>query len=79
LVTTQVSRVASLHLETPANHAAESDIAGGNSYKSAFGSKWSSILLRTGVYAGGEPAHKPTVIVDDVYDAVQWAIEDAKN
>ncbi|KAH0003691.1 HAD-superfamily hydrolase, partial [Aureobasidium melanogenum] len=57
----------------------ESDIAGGNSYKSAFGSKWSTILLRTGVYAGGEPAQKPTVIVDDVYDAVQWAIEDAKN
>jgi len=56
----------------------ESDILGGNSYKSPFGSKWQSILLRTGVYQGGEPAHKPTVIVDDVYDAVQWAIDDAK-
>ncbi|KAF1344717.1 putative HAD superfamily hydrolase [Delphinella strobiligena] len=56
----------------------ESDILGGNSYKSPVGSKWQSILLRTGVYQGGEPAHKPAVIVDDVYDAVQWAIEDAK-
>jgi ribonucleotide monophosphatase NagD (HAD superfamily) len=77
-VTTQVSRAVSLWSEACTNHVSESDIAGGNSYKSAFGSKWSSILLRTGVYAGGEPAHKPTVIVDDVYDAVQWAIEDAK-
>jgi ribonucleotide monophosphatase NagD (HAD superfamily) len=78
-VTTQVSRLVLLWSEASANHTTESDIAGGNSYKSAFGSKWSSILLRTGVYAGGEPTHKPTVIVDDVYDAVQWAIEDAKN
>jgi len=78
-VITLVSRAVFLHTEASANYAVESDIAGGNSYKSAFGSKWSSILLRTGVYSGGEPAHKPTVIVDDVYDAVQWAIEDAKN
>ncbi|KAL1301577.1 hypothetical protein AAFC00_005810 [Neodothiora populina] len=56
----------------------ESDILGGNSYKSPYGSKWQSILLKTGVYQGGEPAHKPSVIVEDVYDAVQWAIKDAK-
>lgn len=74
-----MSRAAFHQPEVFANHTTESDIAGGNSYKSAFGSKWSSILLRTGVYSGGEPAHKPTVIVDDVYDAVQWAIEDAKD
>jgi len=56
----------------------ESDIRGGNTYKSAFGSKWASILVRTGVFRGDDPAHKPKVIVDDVYDAVQWAVEDAK-
>lgn len=36
---------------------------------------WDSILLRTGVYAGGEPSHKPTMICDDVELAVEWAIE----
>lgn len=56
----------------------ESDIQGANTYKSPFGSDWASILVRTGVYPGGEPAHKPRVIVDDVYAAVQWAIEDSK-
>ncbi|KAL9102040.1 MAG: hypothetical protein Q9163_002773 [Psora crenata] len=55
----------------------ESDILGANQYKSAFGSTWVSILVRSGVYSGGEPAHKPRVIVDDVWDAVQWAMDDA--
>lgn len=36
---------------------------------------WNSILLRTGVYAGGEPAHAPTFIADDVELAVEWAIK----
>lgn len=31
------------------------------------------MLLRTGVYAGGEPAKKPTMITDDVELAVEWA------
>lgn len=31
------------------------------------------MLLRTGVYAGGEPAKKPTMIADDVELAVDWA------
>jgi len=56
----------------------ESDIRGGNMHKSAFGSEWLSILVRTGVYDGGEPSYQPRVIVDDVYEAVQWAIEDSK-
>jgi ribonucleotide monophosphatase NagD (HAD superfamily) len=56
----------------------ESDIRGGNTYKSAFGSKWASILVRTGVFRGEDPSYKPKVIVDDVYDAVQWATDDAK-
>lgn len=53
----------------------ESDIAGGNNFKSPIGTSWSTILLRTGVYQGGTPAHKPTTIANDVYDAVQWALE----
>lgn len=48
-------------------------------YKSAFGSEWLSILVRTGVYQGGEPAWVPRATVDDVYDAVQWALQDARD
>lgn len=43
------------------------DIDGANRYG------WNSVLLRTGVYAGGEPAKKPTMITDDVELAVEWA------
>ncbi|WOO77237.1 putative CDP-alcohol phosphatidyltransferase class-I family protein [Vanrija pseudolonga] len=46
-----------------------SDIWGANNYG------WNSVLVRTGVYPGGEPSHKPTFIADDVELAVQWAIE----
>ena len=45
-----------------------SDIAGANSFG------WQSLLVRTGVYGGGEPAHKPTKIVDNVEEGVLWAI-----
>ena len=55
----------------------ESDILGANQYKSPTGSQWSSILVRTGVYPGGEPVHKPTVIVEDVWEAVEWALKDS--
>lgn len=51
------------HLTPPA------DIWGANNYG------WNSVLVRTGVYPGGEPSHKPTFIADDVELAVQWAIE----
>lgn len=54
-----------------------SDIRGANNFKSPVGSSWSSILVRTGVYPGGEPAVAPTQIVDDVHAAVEWAIKDA--
>lgn len=54
----------------------ESDIRGANSYKSPLGTDWYSILVRSGVYAGGEPAWKPRTIVDDVWHAVEFA---AKN
>ncbi|KAF9528509.1 HAD-like domain-containing protein [Crepidotus variabilis] len=49
----------------------ESDIAGANA------AKWSSLLVKTGVYepANGPPAYKPTMIVEDVEEAVRWAVE----
>ncbi|PWY96583.1 aspartyl-tRNA synthetase [Aspergillus sclerotioniger CBS 115572] len=43
----------------------ESDICGANSYRSGHGSQWHSILVRTGVYNGGEPAWKPKTIADN--------------
>ena len=52
----------------------ESDIRGANQYQSPQGSDWQSILVRSGVYNGGEPAWKPQTIVDDVWDAVQWGL-----
>ncbi|KAJ5703443.1 HAD-superfamily hydrolase subfamily IIA CECR5 [Penicillium malachiteum] len=56
----------------------ESDIRGANSYRSSYGSKWQSILVRTGVYPGGEPAWTPTTIADDVQKGVQWALKTSK-
>lgn len=53
----------------------ESDILGANQYKSPVGSTWHSILVRSGVYTGGEPVHKPEAVVDDVWDAVRWGME----
>ncbi|EAW11523.1 putative HAD superfamily hydrolase [Aspergillus clavatus NRRL 1] len=53
----------------------ESDIRGANSYRSGHGSKWHSILVRTGVYAGGEPEWVPEVIVDNVQTAVEYGIK----
>ena len=42
-------------------------------------SQWKSILVKTGVYReGSEPSCKPDVIVEDVGEAVEWAIEDAR-
>ncbi|EON67713.1 HAD-superfamily subfamily IIA hydrolase [Coniosporium apollinis CBS 100218] len=57
----------------------ESDIRGGNTYQSPHGTDWCSILVKTGVYQEGqEPTWKPRVIVEDVYDAVQWAVEQSE-
>lgn len=53
----------------------ESDIRGANSYRSKHGSDWQSILVKTGVYRGGEPTWTPHVIVDDVKKAVEWALK----
>ncbi|KAJ7072513.1 HAD-like domain-containing protein [Mycena amicta] len=46
----------------------ESDIAGANA------ANWESILVRTGVFAGGKPSHTPTCELEDVEEAVLWAI-----
>lgn len=57
----------------------ESDIQGANNYRSPHGSDWTSVLIKTGVWKEGtQPAHKPDVIRENVLDAVQWAVEDAK-
>lgn len=53
----------------------ESDIRGANSYRSRHGSNWHSILVRTGVYNGGEPTWTPRTVVDDVRRAVEWALK----
>jgi HAD superfamily hydrolase (TIGR01456 family) len=61
----------------------ESDIKGANGYRSPFGSVWQSILVRTGVWREGmelreSEGKRPTVVVDDVGEAVRWAVEDAE-
>jgi HAD superfamily hydrolase (TIGR01456 family) len=53
----------------------ESDIRGANSYRSKHGSDWHSILVRTGVYSGGDPTWAPRTIVDNVKDAVEFALK----
>ncbi|XXH02368.1 Cu-binding protein [Hypoxylon texense] len=55
-----------------------SDIRGANEYASPAGTRWTSVLVRTGVWnpeRGGAPAYEPEVIVDDVRAAVAWALE----
>lgn len=53
----------------------ESDICGANTYRSKFGSEWYSILVRTGVYRGGQPAWTPKATVENVQKAVEWALK----
>ncbi|KAM5348853.1 hypothetical protein ACJ41O_008676 [Fusarium nematophilum] len=56
----------------------ESDIRGANDFSADDGTEWVPILVRTGVWrqtlTEREPRHKPAVIVDDVVDAVVWAL-----
>ena len=54
----------------------ESDIRGANEFESSQGTEWTSVLVTTGVFrAGTTPAYKPKVIVQDVFEAVKWALE----
>ena len=55
-----------------------SDIIGANKFQSPRGTKWSSILVRSGVFSGEPPPNEdfqPKVLVDDVLDAVNWALD----
>ncbi|KAM0198889.1 hypothetical protein ACHAPA_001642 [Fusarium lateritium] len=56
----------------------ESDIRGASEFKADDGTEWVPILVRTGVWrqtsTEKEPRYKPAVIVDDVVDAVVWAL-----
>lgn len=56
----------------------ESDIRGANEFAPADGTEWISILVKTGVWretaTQREPRYKPTVIVDDVVEAIAWAM-----
>ncbi|KAI0886144.1 putative HAD superfamily hydrolase [Annulohypoxylon maeteangense] len=58
-----------------------SDIRGANEYVSPLGTKWSSILVRTGVWnpdRGGSPAYWPDVIAKDVKEAVETVLTHEK-
>ena len=58
----------------------DSDIRGANLFKSPQGTEWVSLLTRTGVYQdreGNVPSWKPREIVDDVKEAVRWALKDS--
>ncbi|KUJ13723.1 HAD-superfamily hydrolase [Mollisia scopiformis] len=54
----------------------ESDIRGANDFKSPLGIEWTSCLVETGVFRRGtKPKYAPGVIVDDVLEAVTWALK----
>lgn len=55
----------------------ESDIKGGNSFASPTGAIWKTILVQTGVYKKGMPTADPTAIQPDVFEAVNWALDDS--
>ena len=55
-----------------------SDIVGANMFRSPREINWRSILVQSGVFAGEPPSgeeYRPTAIVGDVLDAVNWALE----
>lgn len=55
-----------------------SDICGANTFRSVHGSEWHSILVRTGVYGGGEPEWTPNTISDNVQKAVAWGMKESQ-
>ncbi|KAH7316664.1 HAD-like domain-containing protein [Stachybotrys elegans] len=56
----------------------ESDIRGANEFQPHDGTEWVSILVKTGVWKETplerEPRYRPAAIVDDVVDAIVWAM-----
>ena len=58
----------------------ESDIRGTNEFNSHAENTWYSILVRTGVYQSGtEPKFAPKATVDNVLEAVKFAVEREHN
>jgi HAD superfamily hydrolase (TIGR01456 family) len=56
----------------------ESDIRGANGFQSSNGTRWSSVLVKTGVWREGTvPSCTPEYTVQGVWDAVQLGIEEA--
>lgn len=56
----------------------ESDIRGAMGYKSAYGTEWCAALVETGVFRrGSQPSVRPTRIVKDVREAVEWGMRDS--
>jgi ribonucleotide monophosphatase NagD (HAD superfamily) len=53
----------------------ESDIRNANEFESPYGTEWTSILVKTGVYSkGSKPKYAPKVIIKDVLEAVKWGL-----
>ena len=55
-----------------------SDILGANVYQSGRGIEWISILVKSGVYKRGHNHGAPRAIVEDVSEAVDWALENER-
>ncbi|KAA8647255.1 putative HAD superfamily hydrolase [Aspergillus tanneri] len=78
------SRAFGTHLQQPIRNIymvgdnPESDIQGANTYRSPHGSQWHSLLVRTGVYSGGEPTWTPQAIVDNVQKAVEYGLNKSR-
>ncbi|KAJ5924870.1 hypothetical protein N7466_009057 [Penicillium verhagenii] len=54
----------------------ESDVRGTNEFNEIAENDWFSVLVKTGVYQGGDiPRFHPRKICEDVYDAVKFAVE----
>ncbi|KAI1496318.1 Haloacid dehalogenase-like hydrolase-domain-containing protein [Biscogniauxia marginata] len=55
-----------------------SDIRGANDWSSPAGTRWVSALVKTGVWnpERGDPRYRPRVVVDDVKEAVEWALRE---
>jgi ribonucleotide monophosphatase NagD (HAD superfamily) len=54
----------------------ESDIKGANDFDNPKGTRWESILLKTGVWQDGRPPkYQPKMICENVEAAVRWALE----
>lgn len=57
-----------------------SDILGANVANETSYTAWRSVLVESGVYmAGTEPQHQPTAIKADVWEAVDWIIQQEKS